>query len=54
MNYCRACDTDFGSVKAFDAKRVGRHAYPFCEGLEMGREDGGRCLDKDELVERAL
>jgi hypothetical protein len=51
MNVCRACGEDFGSVEAFDAHRVGKHAYTFHEGLHMEpmREDGRRCLDVHEL-----
>ena len=49
MNLCRSCRQDFGSVSAFDRHRVGRHAYTLSEGLELGREDGRRCLDVDEM-----
>lgn len=53
MNFCRACGEDFGSVGAFDAHRIGKHAYTFAEGFHRDppREDGRRCLDADELVE---
>jgi len=34
-DYCRACDQDFGSVKAFDMHRVGTHEYSYSEGLQM-------------------
>jgi len=46
VNVCGACSLDFSSVQAFDAHRVGRHAYTFKEGLAMEppREDGRRCL----------
>ena len=52
MTLCTACGEDFGSVGAFDAHRVGKHAYDFAEGLDMEppREDGRRCLDAGELV----
>jgi hypothetical protein len=49
VNLCRACRRDFSSVAAFDRHRVGRHAYDFAEGLELGFEDGRRCLDEDEM-----
>jgi hypothetical protein len=49
MNVCRSCREDFGSVSAFDRHRVGRHTYTFREKLELGRENGRRCLDTDEL-----
>ena len=51
MNLCTSCKTDFGSVTAFDAHRVGVHEYTFNEGLYMDppREDGRRCLGEDEL-----
>lgn len=50
MNFCRECRQDFGSVSAFDAHRVGKHAYTYREGLALGREDGRRCLDTAELA----
>jgi hypothetical protein len=51
MNLCRGCGQDFGSVKAFDAHRVGVHAYTYTEGLAMDppREDGRRCLSVEEM-----
>jgi hypothetical protein len=49
MNLCCACRRDFSSVAAFDRHRVGRRAYDFAEGLELGFEDGRRCLDEDEM-----
>jgi hypothetical protein len=51
MNFCTTCGLDFASVAAFDAHRVGKHAYTFSEGLRMDppREDGRRCLDPDEM-----
>lgn len=51
INICDACQQDFGSVNAFDAHRVGKHAYTWREGLAMTppREDGRRCLDVNEL-----
>jgi hypothetical protein len=50
VNLCR-CGLDFSSSAAFDAHRVGRHAYTFAEGLRMDppREDGRRCLDRGEM-----
>ena len=52
MNWCSGCREDFGSVSAFDAHRVGKHAYTYLEGLDMtpSREDGRRCLDEVELA----
>lgn len=50
MNLCRSCGLDFGSVSAFDAHRVGKHAYTFEQGLVSGRVDGRRCLTADELL----
>jgi hypothetical protein len=51
MNLCRGCNRDFGSVSAFDAHRVGTHAYTFSEGLKQNppRENGRRCLDVEEM-----
>jgi hypothetical protein len=49
LNLCTACGQDFGSVELFDRHRVGKHAYSFAEGLEMGLEDGRRCLDPTEM-----
>jgi len=49
VNLCTSCQQDFGSVELFDRHRVGRHAYSFAEGLEMGLEDGRRCLDPTEM-----
>jgi len=46
VNYCRECNQDFGSVSAFDAHRVGKHAYTVKEA-----DDGRRCLDTAELTE---
>jgi hypothetical protein len=55
-NLCTGCGVDFSSVKAFDAHRVGVHAYDFAEGLETDppREDGRRCLDEQEMLEAGL
>jgi hypothetical protein len=51
-DHCRACDQDFGSVKAFDMHRVGTHEYSYSEGLQMTppREDGRRCLSEREIA----
>lgn len=54
MNLCTACREDFSSVAAFDRHRVGRHAYDFAEGLELGFEDGRRCRDEDEMREAGM
>lgn len=52
MNFCRSCNTDFGSVAAFDAHRTGVHAYTFMEGARRVPpvEDGRRCLDVREMA----
>jgi len=54
LNQCGACGLDFGSISAFDEHRVGKHAYTFLEGLDLDppRDDGRRCLDPGELLER--
>src|SRR5262245_27963615 len=54
MNICRGCGLDFASVQAFDAHRVGTHAYSYDQGLQATRprRDGRRCLDPAELLER--
>ena len=51
MNECPVCRLDFRSLTAFDAHRVGKHAYTYLEGLALSppREDGRRCLDEDEM-----
>jgi hypothetical protein len=51
MNLCRACGRDFASTRAFDAHRIGRHAYTYAEGLQVRppRADGRRCLTLDEM-----
>jgi hypothetical protein len=35
LNYCRACNTDFAALEAFDLHRVGTHAYTFGEGIRQ-------------------
>ena len=56
MNYCTSCRRDFAAVRAFDAHRVGKHAYTYSEGLKLNppREDGRRCLHQTEMVERGF
>jgi hypothetical protein len=49
MNECCECGEDFGSVELFDRHRVGKHAYTFAEGFELGLEDGRGCLDPTEM-----
>lgn len=53
---CSSCGEDFGGVTAFDLHRVGKHDYTYEEGLQMSppREDGRRCLSREEMVERKL
>jgi len=54
LNYCRACDQDFGSVELFDRHRVGQHAYTHAEGLRRNppKTDGRRCLSVEAMLER--
>ena len=56
MNYCTSCRHDFASVQAFDAHRVGKHAYTYSEGSKLNppRDDGRRCLHQTEMVERGF
>jgi hypothetical protein len=56
LNLCTTCKADFASVSAFDKHRVGKHAYTYLEGIKMDppREDGRRCLDSDEMLERGM
>jgi hypothetical protein len=51
VNYCTSCGEHFAGVRAFEAHRVGVHAYLYREGLELvpPRYDGRRCLDIEEL-----
>lgn len=51
MNLCCACGQDFNSTGLFDRHRIGKHAYDFAEGLELGLDDGRRCLDPGEMRE---
>ena len=48
-NFCRTCRHDFASISAFDRHRTGVHEYLYAEGLELGVEDGRRCLDAGEM-----
>ena len=52
MTECSVCGLLFSGTAAFDAHRVGRHAYSYSEGLHMDppREDGRRCLAADEMA----
>jgi hypothetical protein len=50
VNLCRNCGEDFGSVQAFDAHRVGTHAYLW----SLERQDGRRCLDIEEMEARGF
>jgi hypothetical protein len=56
LNLCRACDTDFAGVAAFDRHRVGVHEYLFAEGLRFDppSEDGRRCLSADEMLAKGM
>lgn len=46
-NWCSSCGEDFGSVRAFDRHRVGRHAYDY----SPERQDGRRCLSILKMIE---
>ena len=43
-------------MASFDRHRVGSHAYTYGEGLsfDVPREDGRRCLDSAEMLERGM
>ena len=47
-NYCRSCKQDFAGITLFDAHRIGKHEYLW----SPEREDGRRCLEIDEMLER--
>jgi hypothetical protein len=44
LNFCRACQRDFGGIAAFDIHHVGKHAYLYSEE----QPDGRRCLSQQE------
>ena len=50
MNVCPSCREDFGGIQAFDAHRIGKHAYCF----SLDRPDGRRCLTTSELLARGF
>ena len=50
MNLCRSCGQDFGSIRAFDAHRVGRNEYTYNEE----HTDGRRCLSLEEMQAAAF
>ena len=52
MTECSVCGLLFAGTSAFDAHRVGKHAYLYSEGLRMDppREDGRRCLASAEMA----
>ena len=54
LAYCTDCGRDFSGDRMFDRHRVGRHEYTFAQGMRKvpSREDGRRCLDADEMLER--
>lgn len=56
LNLCSLCNEDFTTVTGFDRHRVGKHAYTLTEGLKLDppREDGRRCLDRDEMQAAGL
>jgi hypothetical protein len=45
MNACGSCGLDFGSLRAFDSHRVGKHAYDQSDALR----DERRCFTADEM-----
>ena len=47
MTLCSSCGKRFGGVVAFDAHRVGRHAYDY----SPQHPDGRRCLTEKEMRE---
>ena len=48
MTLCSSCGKRFGGVVAFDAHRVGKHAYDY----SPDHPDGRRCLTKKEMGEK--
>lgn len=55
-NGCAACGQDFAGLTYFDKHRVGTFEYSLTEGLRLDppREDGRRCLTRDEMLELGL
>jgi len=53
---CGVCGLYFAGTSAFDAHRVGVHAFTWREGLALDppRMDGRRCLELDELATAGL
>jgi hypothetical protein len=51
--YCTSCGCDFTGDALFERHRVGTHDYTYSEGAKMDppREDGRRCLTRDEMRE---
>jgi hypothetical protein len=47
MTLCSSCGKRFGGVVAFDAHRVGKHAYTY----SPEHPDGRRCLSANEMRE---
>jgi hypothetical protein len=45
MNLCPTCRQDFGSVRAFDAHRLGKHDYLYSDK----QPDGRRCMSITEI-----
>jgi hypothetical protein len=50
VNICTTCGEDFGGIQAFDAHRVGSHAYSDCPT----EPDGRRSLSVTEMLARGL
>ena len=51
-NACTACGQDFAGITYFDKHRVGTFDYAYSAGLKLEppREDGRRCLTRDEMT----
>jgi hypothetical protein len=42
VNICGSCDLDFGSLRAFDSHRVGKHAYDYSDDSLLAKASGKR------------
>lgn len=49
-NYCRRCERDFSSLRAFDAHFTGDIQFDW----SPERENGFRCRDDDELLHAGM
>lgn len=50
LNFCRACQRDFGGVAAFDRHLVGKHAHLYSDEPP----DGRRCLSEEEMLDLGM